>query len=124
MGANEEECAECALYGFNPLHEHGISWCSLGPLKAEPKETWPCPLCGGKVKSWCVPRDAKAHPYCASVLALELRTLARNLAMAGGLCAAFAKGDAYATWRCGYFDGYYNDDTDRPWRPGCGRAVR
>jgi hypothetical protein len=100
--------------------------------------------CGGEI-CWF-----KEGPICSKCEASDdepgsLDTLARNLAVAGGLCAAHRSGFD-AGWSCSgegfnaeyarprdpnwyekmYADSTVNDYTGERdcWRPGCGRAVR
>jgi hypothetical protein len=100
----------------------------------------PCQTCGE--------HGTRCEPcYCGrqAIASIRLATLARNLAVAGGLCAAHRSGFV-AGWSCSgegfnaeyarprdpnwyekmYADSTVNDYTGERdcWRPGCGRAVR
>jgi hypothetical protein len=83
--------------------------------------------CGGEI-CWF-----KEGPICSKCEASDdepgsLDTLARNLAVAGGLCAAFRLGTQWPY--CLDADDMDDDyswsvaGAGTQWRPGCGRAVR
>jgi hypothetical protein len=70
---------------------------------------------------------ARLCVWCEQDLLAYGATLARNLAAAGGLCAAFRLGTQWPY----YLDADDMDDDYswstygvHAWRPGCGRAVR
>lgn len=65
----------------------------------------------------CCPDFTKLVCFaCEADIRVRLDILARNLAVAGGLCAAFELGETSYVWATGF--------GELTWRPGCGQPVR
>ncbi len=75
--------------------------------------TFPCPLCGGRVKPWCQPTGATAHYSCVEHRKQCLDNLVACLEVAAGLCRAFRQGQDSKSAR------WYSWEPPDPWRPGC-----
>ncbi len=96
------------------------------------KTSAPCTRCGGRLYFACRERGNGLCSPCHRVvnglmspadverMAVTLRPIVHNLAIAGALCASYALGDNPPTeWRA-LGDGY----VPVPWHPGCGRSAK
>lgn len=91
-----------------------------------------CPDCHGAGETYF---KSKNHPSFAASndcercdgegeFDFDVATLANNLAVAAALTKAFDLGRYHEMWMDGFYEGWHDDDDDeRPWHPGCGKAA-